>query len=116
MFGVSTLHHRSSLYSLPNEPLTTHYAHCCSSPKGHVNFRNLKLHTTHFESNIITQTQKTYPNMSARLLLNAILNRKSLALLIVFFQMNSVFSQSLEPVGIFEHHQDVGDPKLKGSV
>src|ERR1041385_1919105 len=25
-------------------------------------------------------------------------------------------AQQLEPVGIFEHHQDVGDPKLKGSV
>ncbi len=54
--------------------------------------------------------------MSTKLLLNAILNRASLVLFIVILQANIVFSQSLEPVGIFEHHQDVGDPKLKGSV
>ena len=54
--------------------------------------------------------------MSVKLLLNAILNRISLVLSIVFLQATIVFSQSLEPVGIFEHHQDVGDPKLKGSV
>src|SRR5688572_4842201 len=53
--------------------------------------------------------------MSTKLLLNAILNRASLVLFIVM-QATIVFSQSLEPVGIFEHHQDVGDPKLKGSV
>ena len=54
--------------------------------------------------------------MSTKLLLNAILNRASLVLFIVILQSTIVFSQSLEPVGIFEHHQDVGDPKLKGSV
>ena len=54
--------------------------------------------------------------MSVKLLLKAILNRVSLALSIFFLQANIVFSQSFEPVGIFEHHQDVGNPKLKGSV
>src|SRR5690242_2677956 len=28
---------------------------------------------------------------------------------------SNAIAQQLEPVGIFEHHQDVGDPKLKGS-
>src|SRR5687768_3845101 len=54
--------------------------------------------------------------MSVKLLLNAILNRSCLVLCIVLFRVTFLFSQSLEPVGIFEHHQDVGDPKLKGSV
>ena len=54
--------------------------------------------------------------MSPKLLLNAILNRASLVLSIAFLPAAFVFGQSLEPVGIFEHHQDVGDPKLKGSV
>ena len=54
--------------------------------------------------------------MSVKLLLNAILNRTNLVLLIVFLQASVLFAQQLEPVGIFDHHQDVGDPKLKGSV
>src|SRR5690349_3641389 len=35
--------------------------------------------------------------------------------IIALFNVQSAFGQ-LEPVGAFEHHQDVGDPKLKGSV
>ena len=54
--------------------------------------------------------------MSVKPLLKAILNRIGLALSMVFLQANIGFSQPLEPVGIFEHHQDVGNPKLKGSV
>src|SRR3989337_187040 len=54
--------------------------------------------------------------MSAKHLLNTILNRTCLVLLVVFFQAPLRFGQQLEPVGIFDHHQDVGDPKLKGSV
>lgn len=54
--------------------------------------------------------------MSLKLLLKAILNRSYLVLFIVSFQANFVYGQALEPVGIFDHHQDVGDPKLKGSV
>jgi TolB protein len=53
--------------------------------------------------------------MSAKYLLNAILNRTCLVLLVVF-QTTILFGQQLEPVGIFDHHQDVGEPKLKGSV
>ena len=28
----------------------------------------------------------------------------------------NTFSQQLDPVGVFEHHEDIGNPKLKGSV
>ena len=34
------------------QPLIAHYVHCCTSHKSLMNFRKLKLHTTHFESNI----------------------------------------------------------------
>ena len=54
--------------------------------------------------------------MSVKLQLNETLNRAVLVLFMAFFQSNFLYSQSLTPVGIFEHHQDVGDPKLKGSV
>ena len=54
--------------------------------------------------------------MSIKLLLNALLNRACLVLLIAIFQATVLIGQQLEPVGIFDHHQDVGDPKLKGSV
>lgn len=54
--------------------------------------------------------------MPVQFLLKAILNRMNLVLLIVFCQASVVVGQSLSPVGIFDHHQDVGDPKLKGSV
>lgn len=48
-------------------------------------------------------------------LFKAILNRQHLVLLIIIFQANLALAQ-LEPVGMFDHHQDVGDPKIKGSV
>jgi len=34
---------------------------------------------------------------------------------LVLLQTNFIMAQ-LEPVGMFEHHQDIGDPKIKGSV
>jgi TolB protein len=54
--------------------------------------------------------------MSVKLLLNATLTRASLIVLIVLVQAPALYAQQLEPVGIFDHHQDVGNPKLKGSV
>lgn len=39
----------------------------------------------------------------------------TLVALLFCFQFNAI-AQQLEPIGIFEHHQDVGDPKLKGSA
>jgi len=43
------------------------------------------------------------------------LNRQRLALLVFILHSNLLFAQ-LEPMGLFDHHQDVGDPKIKGSV
>lgn len=40
---------------------------------------------------------------------------KSLLAVILFAVVTSAYSQ-LEPVGIFEHHQDIGNPKIKGAV
>ncbi len=54
--------------------------------------------------------------MSLRLLLNAILNRAHLVLFLILFIASNVYSQQLEPLGIFDHHQDVGNPQLKGAV
>lgn len=54
--------------------------------------------------------------MSLRLQLNAILNRARLVLSMVSLIAANAFSQQLEPVGIFDHHQDVGNPALKGAV
>src|SRR5687767_15198236 len=54
--------------------------------------------------------------MSVKLLLNAILHRPYLVLLIALFHATSILGQQLEPVGIFDHHQDVGEPKIKGGV
>ena len=34
---------------------------------------------------------------------------------LLLLQTNFTMAQ-LEPVGLFEHHQDIGDPKIKGSV
>ncbi|HPM31753.1 MAG TPA: biopolymer transporter TolR [Chryseolinea sp.] len=48
--------------------------------------------------------------------LPAKLNRSLLVLLLAIVPIASLHAQSLEPVGIFDHHQDVGNPKLKGSV
>jgi TolB protein len=54
--------------------------------------------------------------MSVKFLFNSILNLRSLVLSVAFLQAIFVAGQSLEPVGIFSHHQDVGSPMLKGSV
>ena len=54
--------------------------------------------------------------MSSKFPLTAKLNRRILVLLIALSQATVLFGQPLEPVGIFDHHQDVGDPKLKGAV
>src|SRR5688500_11374712 len=54
--------------------------------------------------------------MSLRLQLNAILNRARLVLSMASLIASNAFSQQLEPVGIFDHHQDVGNPALKGAV
>jgi Tol biopolymer transport system component len=54
--------------------------------------------------------------MSVKLLLNATLTRARVIVLIVLVQAPALYAQQLEPVGIFDHHQDVGNPKLKGSV
>ena len=53
--------------------------------------------------------------MSLKLELKAITGR-TVVLLIMLLQATVLFSQQHEPIGIFEHHQDVGGPKLKGSV
>ncbi len=37
------------------------------------------------------------------------------ATIVLLFVVNNIFAQQ-NPVGIFDHHQDVGDPQLKGSV
>ena len=53
--------------------------------------------------------------MNATQLLNRIPNRIYLVLLITWLHTTALFAQS-EAVGIFDHHQDVGEPKLKGSA
>lgn len=37
-------------------------------------------------------------------------------LLIAMISTIQTFGQSLQPIGIFDHHQDIGNPKLKGNV
>ncbi len=54
--------------------------------------------------------------MSVKLLLNEILNRACLVVLLIMVQTTLLPGQQLESAGIFDHHQDIGDPKLKGSV
>ena len=48
--------------------------------------------------------------------LKNILYIKISILLILIIPVHHIMSQSLNPVGLFDHHQDVGDPKLKGNV
>ena len=36
--------------------------------------------------------------------------------LLMMFQIRALSAQQLAPVGAFDHHEDVGNPKLKGSV
>jgi TolB protein len=43
------------------------------------------------------------------------LKTQSLLLALLITWISPLFAQSLQPIGIFDHHQDVGDPKLKGS-
>ena len=47
--------------------------------------------------------------------LNKISNRIFIIILVTWFHTTALFAQ-FEPVGIFDHHQDVGAPKLKGSA
>lgn len=54
--------------------------------------------------------------MNSNVLLNAIPYRGISGFLIVLLHATVLFSQPFEPVGIFDHHQDVGDPTLKGAV
>jgi len=35
---------------------------------------------------------------------------------ILFIVYSTAKTQDLEPIGLFDHHQDVGNPKLKGSA
>jgi len=44
------------------------------------------------------------------------MNSKLNLLWTVFLMLPSMLFAQLEPIGIFDHHQDVGNPKLKGSV
>jgi TolB protein len=44
-----------------------------------------------------------------------LLTRIPLILLLTFIHATLLFGQ-FEPLGVFDHHQDVGDPKLKGSA
>jgi len=53
--------------------------------------------------------------MCLKYLPSAIPSRYGLMLFIVLFQSNLLFAQ-LEPMGQFDHHQDVGDPKIKGTA
>jgi len=57
----------------------------------------------------------TSPTMNLSICFNPVPNRKYIPLIILFLQTTALFGQ-LEPVGIFDHHQDVGDPKVKGSA
>lgn len=53
--------------------------------------------------------------MNIRRLLNTILNNVLFVFLIVLFPSPLLFAQ-MEPIGMFDHHEDVGNPKLKGSA
>src|SRR5258708_4507609 len=53
--------------------------------------------------------------MNAKSFWKIILNPHGLLVVALSFQFYTLFGQ-LEPVGIFEHHEDVGNPKLKGST
>ena len=53
--------------------------------------------------------------MRIKFWLTLIPGRIPLILLLTFIHTTLLFGQ-FEPVGVFDHHQDVGDPKLKGSV
>jgi TolB protein len=46
----------------------------------------------------------------------AIPNLNRLFVLLMMFQIHAVCGQQLAPVGTFDHHEDVGNPTLKGSV
>ena len=48
--------------------------------------------------------------------MNAISKRTLSVFTILIITASDLFAQTLEPVGIFDHHQDVGSPKLKGAV
>jgi TolB protein len=54
-------------------------------------------------------------HMQIKTLLKTCQNWAFLMLLVTCSNVTILFAQ-LEPVGIFEHHQDVGNPKLKGSA
>lgn len=54
--------------------------------------------------------------MSFKFQLHAIAKPLLIAFTIVIITQASLTGQALESVGIFEHHQDVGNPKVKGGV
>jgi len=53
--------------------------------------------------------------MNKTILRDQVLKASCLLFLAIFLNPGGLFSQ-MEPVGSFEHHQDVGDPKVKGSA
>lgn len=53
--------------------------------------------------------------MHPKPLLHTIRHTGCLFLIAILFQSHTLLGQ-MEPLGIFEHHQDVGNPKLKGSA
>ena len=53
--------------------------------------------------------------MSVKLFLHAVPNLWLFTLLMMC-QIYALSGQQLAPVGAFDHHEDVGNPKLKGSV
>ena len=54
--------------------------------------------------------------MSPKVIFNTILWRITLGIMIALFHVQPGNAQNLQPIGIFDHHQDVGSPKLKGSA
>ena len=54
--------------------------------------------------------------MNFKFQLTAIVKHLLLVFISATFGTPNLIAQKLEPVGIFEHHQDVGNPKLKGGV
>lgn len=49
-------------------------------------------------------------------LLKLILKYRFLFMFLMIVNSGFLIAQQLDPIGIFEHHQDVGDPRIKGSV
>ena len=54
--------------------------------------------------------------MNFKFQLNAIVKHLLIVFTVVIINTSSVTAQALTPIGIFEHHQDIGNPKLKGAV